>query len=71
MLVFTDFSDEVRQGFGSLPDFIPKDGSDKHETMFERYKRLEQEISELLADMEHLKTVQNDFIKMIYPYFLI
>ncbi|XP_065896720.1 dynactin subunit 2-like [Dysidea avara] len=51
----TDFSDEVRQGFGSLPDFIPKD-SDKHETMFERYKRLEQEIADLLTDMEHLKT---------------
>jgi len=49
----------VRQGFGSLPDFIPKDG-DKHETMLERYKRLEQEIADLLTDMECLKTVSNN-----------
>jgi len=55
-LYFADFSDEVRQGFGSLPDFIPKDG-DKHETMLERYKRLEQEIADLLTDVEHLKIV--------------
>ena len=59
----------MRQGFGSLPDFIPKDG-DKHETMLERYKRLEQEIADLLTDMECLKTVSNNHYKtqmIMYP----
>lgn len=56
----------MRQGFGSLPDFIPKDG-DKHETMLERYKRLEQEIADLLTDMECLKTVSNKTHMIMCP----
>ena len=57
VLVYLDFSDEVRQGFGSLPDFVPKDDEGAPEGMFERYKRLKQEVTDLLADMEQLKTV--------------
>ena len=55
--VYLDFSDEVRQGFGSLPDFVPKDNGRTPEDMFERYKRLKQETTDLLADMEQLKKV--------------
>jgi len=57
VFVYLDFSDEVRQGFGSLPDFVPKENEGAPESMFERYKRLKQEITVLLADMEQLKMV--------------
>lgn len=57
LFVYLDFSDEVRQGFGSLPDFVPKENGATPEDMFERYKRLKQEVTDLLADMERLKTV--------------
>ena len=56
-IVCLDFSDEVRQGFGSLPDFVPKESEGAPEDMFERYKRLKQEVTDLLADMEQLKMV--------------
>lgn len=59
-----DFSDEVRQGFGSLPDFVPKQSDGAPEDMFERFKRLKQEVTDLLADMEQLKTVCNYHISM-------
>ena len=55
--VVLDFSDEIRQGFGSLPDCIPKPEEGAPEDMFERYKRLKQEVTNLLADVEQLKKV--------------
>lgn len=60
--VYLDFSDEVRQGFGSLPDFVPKENDGPPESMLERYKRLKQEVTDLLADMEKLKTVSITYL---------
>lgn len=56
----TDFSDEVRQGFGTLPDCVPKENEGAAEDTLERYKRLKQEVADLLADMERLKTATSD-----------
>ena len=56
-IIYLDFSDEVRQGFGTLPDCVPKENEGAAEDTLERYKRLKQEVADLLADMERLKTV--------------